>query len=203
MLHYIANRFASVICENSNLSSETKQSVYVYGFELLLSTIFSASSILIISAVLDKFLWGLVFLIIFVLFRMVCGGYHAKTYARCYWSSMLTFLCVLVAAQYSHSRLSILLICVFYSVVIFMWAPQINIKHPLSENAKKKNRKCAVLLVIFTNIWIGYMVSINQISDFVCVVATSIAAVAVLMIIAKKHERRKTHECLDSDCESC
>lgn len=56
------------------------KSIYMYGVSLILNDIISFSLILIISAVIDKFLHGIVFLTVFYFLRVRCGGFHAKKY---------------------------------------------------------------------------------------------------------------------------
>ena len=199
MLHLLADTLATTLCRNLGIDSSSKREIYVYGFMLLISTMFSAISILVIAAVLDQFVFACIFLVIYILLRMVSGGYHAMTYSRCYWSSLFTYLCVMNIALLPHKKWSVLLLVVFYSLIICLWAPITTPKHPLSDKKILRNRKLARLFVLIADSWAIYRIDTNNVSDIVCVIVTSIAAVAVMMIIAKIQERRKRYECMGSN----
>lgn len=203
MLHSIASCFATLLCRNETSSTVIKKDIYVYGFELLISTFLSAGSILVFSIIFSRFVYGCTFLLIYIFFRMVCGGYHAKTYIRCYWSSLAIFLAVVYIAHLVHNKWILFGMAFFYSIVIAMWAPIANDKHPLSYRAVLRNRIYALCMMVCADFWVVYRISIDQISDMVCFTVTSITAVAVLMIISKIQERRKNHECVDSNHKSC
>ncbi len=52
--------------------------VYRYGIELILSTVFTTLATLIISLLLNKFIFFLIFYIFFIPLRIFAGGYHAS-----------------------------------------------------------------------------------------------------------------------------
>ena len=198
MLHLLADYFTTMLFRNYSIADPSKKEIYVYGFKLLISTVFSIFSILAVSALLDQFALGCIFMMVYIPCRMVSGGYHAKTYSKCYWVSLATYLCVMYAALLPHNTWSLLLIVAFYSLIIIMWAPIINPKHPLSAPSVSRNRRFARIIVAVADGWAIYQIFTRNVSEKVCVVIISLAAVAAMMIFSKIIERREKYERMDS-----
>lgn len=70
--------------------------IYEYGFELLLADLFNFSVILLIGGISGHLWPSVLYLLIFVGLRSVCGGYHAKTHLRCRISTIGVFVLFLV-----------------------------------------------------------------------------------------------------------
>ena len=81
MLNKVACKLAKKIVECSDTD---KEEIYIYGLELIISTFFGLSSILLISCLLFCFTSGLVFISVFVPLRLFTGGYHAENYGKCF-----------------------------------------------------------------------------------------------------------------------
>ena len=194
MLHLFSDYLTTILFRKCEVADPSKREIYEYGFKLLISTVFSMLAILLVSAVLNKFSIGLTFLAVYIPCRMVSGGYHAKTYSKCFWISMVTYLCVVFVSQLPHSKWSLLLLIAFYSSFVFLWAPVVNPKHPLSDGAILRNKWLARLIVIVLDVLAVYKIHTHDISESICVVVTSLAAVAVMMIILKLQERRGKYE---------
>ena len=58
----------------NNFLPEDDRPIYVYGFQLLLSTISSLTSILLISACIKRLSYAMCFLLFFFVLRLFCGG---------------------------------------------------------------------------------------------------------------------------------
>jgi accessory gene regulator B len=190
MLSITANYIADILYQKLNFPIE-KKAVYVYGLELIVSTLASMISIILIALWMDRLLDAFIFLTVFISFRVVCGGYHAKTYSRCFFSSIGTFLFSSGLSMVLANSAAVLLLGVFSGAVISLWAPISNSCHPLSYKARKRNRSLALLLFSISFCWIVYRVFRESISHSLCLLVASIVAVATLMIVAKIQERRK------------
>lgn len=94
MLTYYAIKLTNQIYKHCSLSSE-KRSIYVYGFELFLSTMLSVVSVLLFALFFSAPETGLIFLFVFMGLRLFSGGYHAKTYGHCFILTNAIFLLVL------------------------------------------------------------------------------------------------------------
>lgn len=79
MIHTIAQKTADIFCRQ-NVADEEKKEIYIYGIELLVSSLIGAVLILGISIGIGKIWSGVVFLSVFILVRQYTGGYHADTY---------------------------------------------------------------------------------------------------------------------------
>ena len=199
MLKRIASRLTDIICHHNHIPEERKP-IYVYGLELLLSTSASVISILVISALFNRMIVGFVYLVTFLFFRMVCGGYHAKTYSRCFFSSIITYLLAMFFSTYLYNRLLMIIALIASCLVIVLWAPIPNSRHSLSERMKKRNRRLAIIAMLAVVVLAGSSLFVmRRLTDFVCIIVASMTAVAVLMIIEKMQERRKEHEHLASN----
>lgn len=144
MLSITANYIADILYQKLNFPIE-KKAVYVYGLELIVSTLASMISIILIALWMDRLLDAFIFLTVFISFRVVCGGYHAKTYSRCFFSSIGTFLFSSGLSMVLANSAAVLLLGVFSGAVISLWAPISNSCHPLSYKARKRNRSLSAV----------------------------------------------------------
>ena len=87
MLTKIATRITNRLLLHRAITDEMTD-IYIYGFELLISFLFSTTVIIAFGLVLNALLPTLAFLIIFITLRGFTGGFHAKTYLMC---SIVTF----------------------------------------------------------------------------------------------------------------
>ena len=97
------NRFANYLTDMMYKYFPTAHSsrpVYVYGFELLLSTGCSVASIMALSAVFSLVHYALLFLGVFMSLRLFNGGFHAKTYEKCFLVTNAVYLIVLLTSLF-------------------------------------------------------------------------------------------------------
>lgn len=69
-----------------------KKNIYIYGFEIIYSTLFCTISILLLGLLLNQIPQTLTFLLVFSTGRVLAGGFHASTYKDCYILTMASFL---------------------------------------------------------------------------------------------------------------
>lgn len=172
--------------------SESEKSIYVYGFELLFSTLLSMSSIFAVSLLCDNVSFSLFFIIFFYSLRLFCGGYHAKTYLRCFILTNLIFVSTIVLAKVvvllNLKNIMPLLVLLAFCV-IFHYAPIENGNHPYSIMKYKRfkiiSRSLAVVYLI------TYLCTYTFIDSEIIVVnaAWSYVWVSLMIIIAKIKEK--------------
>lgn len=142
----------------NNSLPEDDRPIYVYGFQLLLSTISSLTSILLISASIKRLSYAICFLLFFFVLRLFCGGYHAKTFTKCFIVTNLSFLIIVGITELiiiTNFKFIIPIINLFSTVVIWIFAPVKNENHPYSEKTNKKNKlvsriiSLAYIIVLF------------------------------------------------------
>ena len=141
MLHSCAEYLTHTLYRHCPLSEE-KRPVFVYGFELSLSTLSSILSIILLSIIFKNVYSSLLFLYIFFFLRLFSGGYHAPTYSRCFilTNAIFVFVYLLSEVILWYKPLLIpfaILSCIF----IFLLSPIRSTKHPLSERLYAQNKK--------------------------------------------------------------
>lgn len=177
--------------------AENQRPVYIYGFELFLSTVSSMISILIISAIFFHIYSGCLFLAVFISLRLFSGGYHAETYGRCFILTNCVFLlsatsscAILIFVPAGISRIVCMALSIAAGIVIFFLSPVRNQNHPLSEATYKKNRLIACVFACILSCASIVSLIFGAGSYYSILFSITLAAVAVMMIIPKLNERR-------------
>lgn len=192
MLSSCASYLANILLQKCSLDSSRK-AIYTYGLELLISTLSSAFSILIFSILFGKLLDGIIFLLVFVGLRLFCGGYHAKTYGRCFLSSNITFLTVLfftIIVSHTQNFAVIIVSTIFANFIILHFSPVHNPRHPLSDKALQKNKRMGRIFLILIDLAIAAGYFLDSSIWIPSVISLSETAVAVLILIPVFRERR-------------
>lgn len=166
---------------------QSKKTIYQYGTELTLSTAVAVASILLLAALLGNLLWGVIFLVVFISFRLPGGGYHASTYRNCFILTnsvfLVSFVISLVLLRTTSVIRDVLLLASCF--VIWILAPIPNPHHPVSDQTFRKNKiivrgmmTAGLLLVLLGE----FLLTWNSLS---CIYSASVVAVAAMMILSK------------------
>jgi accessory gene regulator B len=160
--------------------------VYRYGLEILLTSSLTSLCILLIAILLRSWMYGIFYLILTIPLRITAGGYHAKTYRKCFLISNLAYIAVYVTANLLHKLelpmfawLSILYVSVFY---IFKKAPIQNSRQPLSPDTLKKNKRKASIYLLLDSIIFTSLLVFFPTSTVVKFCILAILSVAILII---------------------
>ena len=193
------NRFANYLTDMMYKyfpTSHSSRPVYVYGFELLLSTGCSVASIMALSAVFSLVHYALLFLGVFISLRLFNGGFHAKTYGKCFLVTNAVYLIVLLTSLFVQNIAQIsmtgyLLITVSAATVIYVLSPIKHVNHPLSERQYRHNQKIGRILVVVIAVanCILFFYPLPFINPVL--ISFTLMAVAIMMIIPQFTERRK------------
>lgn len=192
LLHSCARYLASHLQEHCKID-ETKKPVFIYGFELFLSTLASTLSIIIISLILGRMYTAITFLFIFIGIRLFAGGYHAKTYGRCFALTNAVYISVYAVSSLIPNSLYRILLPAFIlcsTIVILIFAPIRHKNHPLSQSTYRKNQKIAWITTMSVDCILFLLIITNSATFLVPVASVTLAAVAVMMAIPKLTERR-------------
>ena len=123
--------------------------VYVYGFELLISSIFSTGLILVIGVLTHNILQSIAFLLTFILLRQFSGGYHANTYGVCFVVTLSIFAVILLLVNYIKIYLIYYVILSVIGVCILIgMAPIENPNKKITYVQRKKFKVISVLLFL-------------------------------------------------------
>ena len=96
MLHRLSERIALSVYNNSD---KIPLDIYIYGFELLVSSVIETISLLLIGLLTGKFVETVIFIISFSSIRVFSGGYHANSYLKCFIVTIAYYLLVLFSAD--------------------------------------------------------------------------------------------------------
>lgn len=104
MLFKTSNYLTNYFIENHIVSPQKKE-IFIYGFQLILSTLSSMFTILLISAVFN-ISYGIIFLLFFMPIRFCAGGFHASTYHKCFVYTNGVFITMLIFSKivYMYSK---------------------------------------------------------------------------------------------------
>ena len=177
-----------------NIIPEDYSDIYIYGFELLLSFLFSTSVIVLAGVLCGRLLQTIVFLTVFIVLRSFTGGYHALQYWFC---SVVTFsvfgLVLLISEFVKVSMFFYILLSLIGIVTIALVVPIENSNKPLSEGQKKKYKIISFTLFV---IFVALGAVINYIDNSVgsVVFFTLIADLLLLFIKNRKERGIKKHE---------
>lgn len=157
----ISEKITAFLIEQKIVSDEDRE-IYEYGFELLLADVFNFSIILLIGGITHQ-LWSTVlYLLIFVGLRSVCGGYHAKTHLRCHIGTIgvyILFLLLLNTQALTDSALLLLYGNFIAALPIILFSPIPHANKPLSETVRKRSRFLAIILLfllLLLTLLLGY-----------------------------------------------
>ena len=163
--------------------SDEKWNVYVYGFEVIYSTLICFASIFMFGWFGRRVFQTFLFLLYFTLIRIFAGGYHAKTYGGCFLATnaayLLEWLLAGVTAPYLIVQWCILLVSVIY---IWNKAPVKNPHRELSEEKREKNRRRARICL---TVCILSMLALQAAGfrGFMPEIASTTAVVAMMILI--------------------
>ena len=161
MLYKISVRLADRLFNHGVIAAENKD-IYVYGFQLLISFLFSTSLVLLIGAVLGKIAETIAFLIVYILLRSFSGGYHANSYAVCTIVTMSVYLIVvLMTSLVNVSLVAYLSLFLCGIILLALMAP---VRHPNKKISSKDAIKYKVISLGLYSIFVCigiYMLSEN------------------------------------------
>lgn len=192
MLNKIAVKFTNNLLLHNSITREAYD-IYVYGFELLISFLFSATTILLFGTILGCFYQTVAFLIVFILLRSYSGGYHAKTYAMCTIVTFSTFGIVLLLSKYIFvNYIGYLILGVVGITILSIFAP---IEHPNKKTSSNQKRRHKAICIILFSVFISagiWMITVQPLVGNT--VFYSLIADLLLLFIKNRKGKEKNHE---------
>ena len=79
-----------------NVASKSKEAIYAYGMELLISDVLNTLIVLLIALTSHTLPAVIIFIAVFMILRRFVGGYHANNHLSC----MFTLIMVMLAFSY-------------------------------------------------------------------------------------------------------
>lgn len=169
--------------------------VYLYGLQLLLTTVFEIVGIFILGFYLGWVKEVAIFLIVFGLLRTQAGGYHANSVLSCFvFTSLFTFICIVIVKNVyiSNSLVFISLILLISILLVFKYAPKDTPNKPLSKKEYEKYKKNSRLLVLLLSVAIlSISLIYKSLSAYCSIAALAVLAESLTLIKNKKREEVK------------
>ena len=133
---------------------ESKEIIYAYGLELLISDVLNTIIVLLIALLSHTLPAVIVFIAVFMGLRRFAGGYHANSHFSC----MFTLVIVMLVFSYGicniseHTNICSIAFVASALPVIFCFAPVSHPNKPMSVekgvSLKRKSRFLAVILFL-------------------------------------------------------
>ena len=134
-----------------NVASKSKEAIYAYGMELLISDVLNTLIVLLIALTSHTLPAVIIFIAVFMILRRFVGGYHANNHLSC----MFTLIMVMLAFSYGICNVRIQLMWIlsicFITIalpVIFCIAPVPHPNKPMSEEKRNRLRKRSIISIV-------------------------------------------------------
>ena len=167
--------------------SEDEYEHYKYGIEITISSLINLLLVFSIGIFINKILYSLIFLIIFISLRQLTGGFHAKTYLRCNITMCCSFTIVVLGTTIFQSLpLFIFIIHILLSIFIeYKFCPVENENKPIEPKCIPKFKIASIIISCFiSSIGIIIMNSTNYSEYGMCIIMT-IIIINILVIVSQ------------------
>lgn len=156
------------------------QELYRYGIEQGILILLNVLTALAIGLIFHCLFYVVIFSVAFVPLRSYAGGFHAKTFSRCYILSVLMLISFCVFNKISIiSKYSFIIIYILCSIIILILSPVETKTKPLDELETKVYRKKMRFILIFE-----FTLSIFIRSDiFIKSISFSFVIVSILLLL--------------------
>jgi accessory gene regulator B len=194
LLENIAEEMTFLLLKNKIIKHEDSD-IYIYGFQVMISSLMVTISLLTLGIALNKLLMTLVFMFVFVSLRINTGGYHANKFRECLTFSLIIYLMEILLVKFIPNEykgiVSIILLS-FGTSIIFAKAPIEHKNNPLTLKEKIKYKKISrmISLVLSIVILIGIFMK-QDLIDYYLISSLTVMAVAILIIIPLLKRREK------------
>lgn len=196
MYKIISNKISKLLLDKKIIESEYFEA-YEYGFNLLLSTAFTISVIILASFFLNNVFKTIIFLTSFLIIRTFCGGYHAKRQITCFLLTVFTYFLFVLTNYFleknSHLTLITFFMMLFSNIIIICFAPVKNQNNPITPTLVEKFRIISVSISVL--LILMFIISIKRVSIYSITlpifIGVFLASVALLIAKFEMHFKRK------------
>lgn len=183
MIDFLSIHITDFLCRKQLIKEEDKE-LYVYGYQLLISSLIGIITTITLGIVLKKSLLTMLYLVIFIITRQHCGGYHANHFSTCILSFLSTYLIVIMLESYligTDYSLYCILMEIIYFITVLRFAPIEHKNKPLSQKVRQVNRKKSI---IYSVIWI--LISIPAyilLPEMAIIISLTLVTIAIFMLL--------------------
>lgn len=170
---------------------ESREVIYAYGMELLISDVLNALIVLLIALISHTLPAVIVYATVFIGLRKFVGGFHANSHLSC----MFTLVVVMLIFSYGICNVSekyawfISIGFVAISIpVIFNLAPVSHPNKPVSEEKRVKLKKRSRILVLLLSL-LSLLLIISRLNKIALYVSSGIFLSALAAVMGSRWNR--------------
>lgn len=140
----LSQKIVDKLCEQ-DVIVPSDAAAYVYGYELLISSVISVLIVVLVSIICGDVRYSLSFLLGFVLQRIYIGGYHATSHIRCYFAfSGMFLICILLSKLIEATHVFRIITTALLLSISILFAPVEAKNKPLNEKKRLKYKTIAL-----------------------------------------------------------
>lgn len=205
MINKMAYKIVQCYIAKNKIDKENEE-LYVYSFELLISTVFNLLIILILSLIAGLILEGIIFSVCFMVMRGFAGGYHSETHCGCIFTLSLIFSLYIVLYKFldTHIIYFMSIAMMVVSLIIPILAPVDSINKPLTIKECKINKKKTIISYCIFMLAGIVLIGIEITRHYAFAIAYPMFMVALLLVtglIKNKLQIKKINIQKESDYE--
>lgn len=192
-MFYRASIYIADIFEQQNKFKAEDKELYRYGIQQGLNLALNILTTIIIGVLCGMIYPSILFLICYMPLRSFCGGYHAKSYLRCYIYSVIMITGIFLVAKYFTFSVLVYEILILVSLIaIFLLAPVEDKNKTLDSDEKRVFRKRACIIAFF-EVLIYHIFLIINLTYSYKILSMALISLSILMIIGqlKNYVQRK------------
>lgn len=187
MLHRISESIAVFLFDKSD---KYPIDIYIYGIELMISSLIGTIIILFLGLVLNVIIESIIFMVSLSLIRLFCGGYHAKTYFKCNLIFVISFVFALFVAKkaiffislyYYYTLMGLFLL----SFIIFLKFSPVDNENKRVPVEKMKTYKVISILILVVELSVTLLLPLLNINQIIIILPTIL--VVDIAIITEKN----------------
>lgn len=162
MLNYLSRSITDFLLLKEAIKTEEKE-IYIYGVQLIISSIINFLICIITSLLFGELLNGLIFFVAFSSLRKFTGGFHSRSFLIC----NIVFTMIVVVALISNMLIGaifagtpmIVLLIILTMLCLILFSPVYNKNKVLTDNERKKFRIISIIVYsIHTLIYFGALI---------------------------------------------
>lgn len=175
------------IIESIYGEEDPKLDLYIYGLELLFSSVVSTILLLVFGIIVGALIESIIFIVVFSAIRIFAGGFHSRSFILCNIITVLNFVIILIIYRYFN----VILFSPFVYSIVFglsfilcvLFAPIENNNNPIRDELKTKH-KIKALIVLTIDIIVYFVCLYGFKMTQITILLLTLLSVDVFMVIA-------------------
>lgn len=139
------------IIESIYGEEDPKLDLYIYGLELLFSSVVSTILLLVFGIIVGALIESIIFIVVFSAIRIFAGGFHSRSFILCNIITVLNFVIIFIIYRcFSEILFSPFVYSIVFGlsfVLCVLFAPIENNNNPIGDDLKTKNKTNALIVL--------------------------------------------------------